>query len=184
MFFLPSSLPNMFLSSFSLLSLAILGHASSQSVFGLKHPAANPYTQSAYAAPYGDGLFTPLGDLSALSTDSFTTLRHPLFASYSVRIKQTVFDCDKQSTSVHLCMPFSRLTCCLVHTQVTSTIKGDISSSTSLRAATTLPRMMSFSGQMEVCRSHWCERSCCITIRTQAPAALPVWVCSWRMAHA
>lgn len=164
----------MFLSSFSLLSLAVLGHASSQSVLGLKHPVANPYTQSTYAAPYDDGIFTPLGDLSALSTDSFTTLRHPLFTSYSVRIKQTVFDCDNKSTSVHLCMPFSGLTCCLVPTQVTSTIKGDISSSTSLRAATTLPRTMSFSGQMAVCRSHWYERGCCITNRTQVPAALLV----------
>ena len=91
----------MFLSSFSLLSLAILGHASSQSVLGLKHPA-NSYAQSAYAAPYDDGLFTPVEDLSALSTDSFTTLSHPFFPNYSVRIKQTTFDCDTQSTSVHL----------------------------------------------------------------------------------
>ena len=94
----------MFLSSFSLLSLAILGHTSSQSVLGfkLKHPAANSYAQSAYVAPYDDGLFTPAEDLSALSTDSFTTLGHPFFPNYSVRIKQTTFDCDTKSTSVHL----------------------------------------------------------------------------------
>jgi carboxypeptidase C (cathepsin A) len=92
----------MFLSSFSLLSLVILGHASSQSVLGSKHPAANIYAQSPYAAPYDDGLFTPVEDLSALSADSFTTLGHPFFPNYSVRIKKTVFDCDTKSTSVHL----------------------------------------------------------------------------------
>lgn len=90
----------MFLSSFSLLSLAIhvLGHASSQSVLGLERPAADPYAQAAYAAPYDDGLFTPVEDLGALSAEAFTTLDHPSFPGYSVRIKKTVFECDKDST--------------------------------------------------------------------------------------
>lgn len=136
----------MFLSSFSLLSLVILGHASSQSVLGSKHPA-NIYAQSPYAAPYDDGLFTPVEDLSALSTDSFTTLGHPFFPNYSVRIKKTVFDCDTKSTSVHLSRVIFQAQCrLLVLTQVTSTIKRDTSSSTSLRAATILLRTMSSSG--------------------------------------
>ncbi|KAI0310446.1 serine carboxypeptidase [Amylostereum chailletii] len=37
--------------------------------------------------------FTPVGSLSALGTDAFTTLTHPVFPSYSVRIKQSDF-CD------------------------------------------------------------------------------------------
>ena len=42
---------------------------------------------------YDAGLFTPLGDLSALSTDVYTTLSHPLFPNYNVRIKKSDF-CD------------------------------------------------------------------------------------------
>lgn len=42
---------------------------------------------------YDDGLFTPLEDFSSLSTTDFTSLRHPLFPDYSVRIKKSNF-CD------------------------------------------------------------------------------------------
>lgn len=87
----------MFLSSLGLLTLAVLSHASSQSVLGLDQPAANPLAQYAYAAPYDDGLFTPVEDLNTLSVDSFTTLGHPSFPKYSVRIKKTVFECDSDS---------------------------------------------------------------------------------------
>ncbi|KAF8551277.1 alpha/beta-hydrolase [Imleria badia] len=74
-----------------LLSLAILGHASSQSVLS---SAAN--SQSAYAAPYDDGSVKGLG---ALSMDSFTTIGHPLFPNYSVRIKKTGYKCGNQKAA-------------------------------------------------------------------------------------
>lgn len=80
--------------SLGLLSLAILSHASSQTVLGLKRPAAGSYAQSTYAAPYDDGLFTPVEELSVLSFDGFTTLGHPSFPEYSVRMKRTVFECE------------------------------------------------------------------------------------------
>ena len=37
--------------------------------------------------------FEPVGELSALESDQWTTLRHPVFPAYSARIKQTHF-CD------------------------------------------------------------------------------------------
>ena len=51
--------------------------------------------------PYDAGLFTPLEDLSALSTSEFTTLRHPAFPEYGVRIKQSHF-CETTAGSVPL----------------------------------------------------------------------------------
>ncbi|TBU41993.1 serine carboxypeptidase [Dichomitus squalens] len=42
---------------------------------------------------YDDGLFTPLGDLSSLSSTEFTSLGHPIFPRHNVRIKQSHF-CD------------------------------------------------------------------------------------------
>ena len=93
----------MFLGVLGLLSLTVLGsHASSQSVLGLKQPAANSgnaYAQSAYAVSYDDGLFTPVEHLSALSVDSFTTFGHPYFPNHNVRIKKTDF-CDGTVKSV------------------------------------------------------------------------------------
>ena len=142
----------MFLRSFSLLSLAVLGHASSQSVLG---PAANSYAQSASAAPYDD---ESVKGLNALSTDSFTTTGHPLFPEYSVRIKKTTL-CHNQ-TLVRLSVLFSRLTFCLVPTQVTSTSKRDTCSSTSLRAATIPTRTTSFFGPMAVSPSCRHETGC------------------------
>ncbi len=44
-------------------------------------------------ASYDDGLLTPLGDLSLLSSSEYTTLTHPVFPRYSVRVKQSDF-CD------------------------------------------------------------------------------------------
>ncbi|KAH9487388.1 Carboxypeptidase Y-like protein A [Psilocybe cubensis] len=43
---------------------------------------------------YADGLFTPVESLSSLSTSSFTTLGHPFFPRYSVRVKKSQF-CDE-----------------------------------------------------------------------------------------
>lgn len=42
---------------------------------------------------YDAGLFTPLEEFSLLSTSEFTTLSHPLFPNYNVRIKKSDF-CD------------------------------------------------------------------------------------------
>lgn len=42
---------------------------------------------------YDDGLFSPMEDLSLLSASEFTTLGHPLFPNYNVRIKKSDF-CD------------------------------------------------------------------------------------------
>lgn len=42
---------------------------------------------------YDAGLFTPLEDLSLLSSSEFTTLGHPAFPKYEVRIKKSDF-CD------------------------------------------------------------------------------------------
>ncbi|KAH9924334.1 serine carboxypeptidase [Epithele typhae] len=50
-------------------------------------------TQSS-SIQYDAGLFTPFGDLSALSASQYTVLTHPGFASHSVRIKQSHF-CDE-----------------------------------------------------------------------------------------
>ncbi|RDX49394.1 serine carboxypeptidase [Lentinus brumalis] len=44
-------------------------------------------------ASYDDGLLTPLGDLSLLSLSEYTTLTHPVFPRYSVRVKRSDF-CD------------------------------------------------------------------------------------------
>lgn len=42
---------------------------------------------------YDNQLFSPLEDLSLLSASEFTTLGHPLFPDYHVRIKKSDF-CD------------------------------------------------------------------------------------------
>jgi len=152
----------MFLGGLGFLSLAVLSHgASSQSVFklGLKQPTAKAYAQPAYAVSYDDGLFTPVEHLSALSVDSFTTFGHPYFPNHSARIKKTNF-CDPTVKSVGISVsPHTvsnsrvALTCVLVFTRVTSTLKLDTSSSTSSRVAMTLRRTTSFSGPTEVSSS-------------------------------
>ncbi|KAI6044860.1 serine carboxypeptidase [Pisolithus marmoratus] len=48
-------------------------------------------------APWDQSLFTPVGRLDALSVEQFTTLSHPAFPVYSVRIKRAdpeAFHCD------------------------------------------------------------------------------------------
>ncbi|KAI0756370.1 serine carboxypeptidase [Daedaleopsis nitida] len=58
--------------------------------------AQYPFAQPASSAPYDDGLFTPLEDLHALSASEHTTLRHPNFPAYGVRIKKSHF-CDGET---------------------------------------------------------------------------------------
>ena len=53
---------------------------------------------------YDDGLFTPFEDLHALSTTEFTTLSHPLFPNYGVRIKESDF-CDGTVKYVNCALP-------------------------------------------------------------------------------
>ena len=67
-----------------LLAYAALASGAVQQPFG---------GQSAFSA-YDDGLFTPFGDLSALSSTEFTTLSHPAFSRHKVRVKQSHF-CDE-----------------------------------------------------------------------------------------
>ncbi|PCH38417.1 serine carboxypeptidase [Wolfiporia cocos MD-104 SS10] len=59
--------------------------------------AQQPFLQSpasfVASEPYDAGLFTPVEDLSVLSASAFTTLGHPLFPDYNVRIKKSDF-CD------------------------------------------------------------------------------------------
>lgn len=43
---------------------------------------------------YDTGLFTAIGDLNLLSTETSTTLKHPLFPTYSVRVKKSTDFCD------------------------------------------------------------------------------------------
>ncbi|KAH8081981.1 alpha/beta-hydrolase [Cristinia sonorae] len=44
--------------------------------------------------PYDTGLFAPLEDLKLLSASEFTTLGHPAFPNYNVRIKKSTDFCD------------------------------------------------------------------------------------------
>lgn len=62
----------------SFASAAVRAASASQAVFA----------QDVYAE-YDTGLFTPLGDLSLLSTTEFTQLAHPAFPRHSARIKQS-----------------------------------------------------------------------------------------------
>lgn len=75
-----------------LLAVAVAAAASAaQHSFTIQQGVnpGDPFTAERYDA----GLFTPLGDLSALSTDVYTTLSHPFFPNYNVRIKKSDF-CD------------------------------------------------------------------------------------------
>lgn len=105
------------------------------------------------ADQYDAGLFTPLGDLSALSTDVYTALSHPLFPNYNVRIKKSDF-CDGTVgcvvTSLRSGPWFTDVDLCIGHTLATSTSRLDISSSTSSRAGTTPQRTTLSSGPTEV----------------------------------
>jgi hypothetical protein len=51
-------------------------------------------TRKLFTSHHDAGLFTPMESLHALSEAEFTTLTHPLFPHYSVRIKKSRF-CDQ-----------------------------------------------------------------------------------------
>lgn len=54
-------------------------------------------SQAIHPVPWDQSSFTPIGSLDALSVEQFTTLGHPAFPAYSVRIKRAdpaVFTCD------------------------------------------------------------------------------------------
>ncbi|KAF7330037.1 Carboxypeptidase [Mycena kentingensis (nom. inval.)] len=56
---------------------------------------SSPQPKAVFQAPqYDAGLFTPLEDMNALSATEFTTLGHPEFPKYGVRIKKSAF-CDE-----------------------------------------------------------------------------------------
>ncbi|KAI0933476.1 hypothetical protein AcV5_005612 [Taiwanofungus camphoratus] len=85
----------------SLFSLALVARAASQHPFFQSSLAEKLLPQKTYKAPnfrtgletYDAELFTPLEDLSLLSTSEYTALRHPAFPNYNVRIKKSDF-CD------------------------------------------------------------------------------------------
>lgn len=66
---------------------ALLCLGAATLVRGVQHPFS--------ASTYDAGLFTPLEDLYALSATEHTTLQHPAFPAYGVRIKKSHF-CDGQ----------------------------------------------------------------------------------------
>ncbi|KII86255.1 hypothetical protein PLICRDRAFT_43837 [Plicaturopsis crispa FD-325 SS-3] len=70
------------------LGVAAAASASQQAFLGSGSPGAFK------GASYDEGLFTPVGDLGALSETAFTTLGHPAFPNYGVRIKKSTF-CDE-----------------------------------------------------------------------------------------
>ncbi|KAF8627688.1 hypothetical protein AX15_004297 [Amanita polypyramis BW_CC] len=70
-------------------------NATLQQVLGFGASRSRPATPSVQDpfTTYDAGLFTPLEDLSALSSASYTHLTHPFFPRHSVRIKKSNF-CD------------------------------------------------------------------------------------------
>ncbi|KAF9042259.1 serine carboxypeptidase [Panaeolus papilionaceus] len=64
---------------------------ASQKVFTLNSTGSGIYSG---AKVYDEGLFNPIGDFSVLSDTNFTTLRHPEFPKYGVRIKKSSTFCD------------------------------------------------------------------------------------------
>lgn len=63
--------------------LASIPHSRSQEYLGYNH-----------AQNYDSGLFTPFEYLDLLSEYTFSTLTHPLFPHYGVRVKKSKF-CDE-----------------------------------------------------------------------------------------
>ena len=70
-------------------SVALLGLAALSSAFSQKPLSVG----SSSFESYDTGLFNPVEDLGLLSTADYTTLGHPLFPNYDVRIKKSDF-CD------------------------------------------------------------------------------------------
>ncbi|KAJ6588009.1 serine carboxypeptidase [Mycena capillaripes] len=61
--------------------------SASQTFFGV------PNTGIPQASAYDEGLFTPMEDMNALSSTTFSVLNHPAFPKYNVRIKKSAV-CD------------------------------------------------------------------------------------------
>ncbi|KAI0328737.1 serine carboxypeptidase [Cubamyces sp. BRFM 1775] len=59
----------------------------------LHHAAQTFFAAGSTHGRYDEGLFTPIGDLSALDATDFTVLEHPAFPQYNVRVKESNF-CD------------------------------------------------------------------------------------------
>ena len=84
-----------------ILCVALTASATTQSFFGLgtsgrrtSKPPIKSFVQLPYIKHYDDGLFTPVEHLGALSEAQFTTLSHPVFPNYSIRIKKSSDFCD------------------------------------------------------------------------------------------
>lgn len=75
--------------SLSVLGLAAAAANAAQQPLSVKLPVHHTGFES-----YDEGLFNPIENLNVLSTDSFTTLTHPVFPQYSVRIKKSTDFCD------------------------------------------------------------------------------------------
>jgi hypothetical protein len=81
--------------AFSTLCFALAAGATTQTFLGLGTPSYGTSRKPlSFAAPYDEGLFMPVEELSALSEAQFTTLGHPVFPNYSVRIKKSSDFCD------------------------------------------------------------------------------------------
>lgn len=85
--------------AFSILYFAFTAAATSQSFLGLGTQAGSePPKQKSFPQPclagYDGVLFTPFEQFGALSEVQFTTLGHPVFPHYSVRIKKSSDFCD------------------------------------------------------------------------------------------
>jgi hypothetical protein len=103
---------------------------------------------------YNDRLFTPVVEsLSALGTDKFMKLEHPVFPNYSVRIKKSEF-CDEKANAYtgyidvearHFFFYFVRRP----RNQCTSFLIVANFGATSSKVETILPKTMSSSGQTE-----------------------------------
>ena len=78
-------------SGMKLLGFAVLGLLAQTGIVSCS-TQLNLGGETAFS-PYDEGLFTPLGDLSVLSSTEFTALAHPAFPRHNVRIKQSHF-CD------------------------------------------------------------------------------------------
>ncbi|KAG6331591.1 hypothetical protein ID866_7500 [Astraeus odoratus] len=91
-----------------LLSLVAVTGAYTQAFFGLNKQAPIDHSQYAFYSSktqdvatfpvaYDRNTFTPIGHLDALSSETFTVLKHPAFPRQTVRIKKVdpnVFKCD------------------------------------------------------------------------------------------
>ena len=112
-----------------------------QPIVPVAHRAENDPCSSGQT--YDAGLFTPFEDLNALSEAQFTTLKHPAFPQYGVRIKKTKF-CDGTVECVACRAPWNLAIAniaTVAHTRDISTSERAISSFTSSRAGATPTRM-------------------------------------------